>query len=1232
MTDDIKIALFSRILADDINHVNIQDLLRDLIAHSPEFIDAFDINFHRWNGHGFDGTVTTQKSNQWVREGKSIWEVTTQKDNVKSKFLSDGKKRFIEIDVEKAKNTNFVFVTTNDLEQEEIDDWKAELNELHCHWKHVSIISIRELVAWLRLDSSIYVRKQYLGIEESGVGNFVDKTNILLKSLPDFKPKWLLTERDAELEKMQSYLKNRSADYLNLSCSSNDEGLLFISAATESQDIQKNMFFVHNYESAKTIISSMGAKATKANKPILIFDENFKDKVTINNLIESGSHVIAFNLDPTKKDFNIELSPILIENMKKNTTETKYNNAVVDSCGCWAALIERFIGVDTSCLDGLAKWMFLIGGSNLSNSADRDVVKDISGVLHFEFENYVKEMRQKHKSKIDILKSLEHKHYLYLEEMFDDYNNNVQTSHSSQEWRVKNREIILLKLTQRDSLGPSQIEHFLNHAQTILLNEKGGYSKRLIDSVRNAVVLISKHDLIEPTYFITNKFVDKLICKFDEYRWRHPYCPIENMIEINENCVAEKLFGDLENNDSSIKNARSEVDHGLRLLISLNSDMADRVFKSLTNILLNSDESHCFYWNAVNLIFFTLRPINHYSDNIDVSLKNAFFSNIKDSNKPLFFVFLKKYFSQDIMIGYNFEGLKYQYKDGIDKINRKSDIGKVKKHFCDLSLEFLQSNINENFSFFEFSLENHQISLWDDTAMDLNWKLLDDWLDTASDDEISDIQCSIREFLKHGKKFHKPSLIDKIENFFNKLNVNNLVKKHAWLFKSDYVSIDADLSNFREYYNKLSSMRENAVIEVYEHDNVKGLCDLIRISHCNVAIGSAFYKTHDNHQFSCISEIFAKMQSSDIDTMSVANFLIGFLGHIEYDKSFRIVEKLLNENILDDIEQNLKDKNSLCLLLSIPHSCKISHLLKSHNDWVREQYWRHIFRFTEDQKSMNDFVDNLLHYSLIDKLVNSRVWIKFSEKNDNGHFYDALFLYNLIIRILKNSNNDLSDTTRHEIEQFIFHIFENDVYDISENQKIDMELLYQGKCLSRSFIPVSILNKMSKDPAFFIDQIKTNNQFKFYGIKWKSNVLPGLDSNAKLNAENLKKWIIDVKEISAGELMNSSDDFLTESVDDSICDMLISHMRIDSTEIHVSDDILRLLNENIPNSVIEKIPYGLYKHETFGTIWVGTGNDPMLNYYNKYNVFSNKLIEEKKFSNLAYLFSDAAKKIRNLKR
>ncbi|MDD3536505.1 MAG: hypothetical protein PHC50_10220, partial [Candidatus Cloacimonetes bacterium] len=302
---------------------DLPDLIRRLIYNTIAYKDIEYVAFpcgENIDNPGYDGELIVKESNPFIPLGRSVWEMSTQK-NISQKANEDLKKRSEGKD-EKKKDTVFIFVTVNIWNRKK--GWVAE-KSAHGVWKEVRAYDALDIEEWLINSHS--AKRWFL--EQIG------KSAPDLITLESYAKQWIssfeleipvqisLAGRKSDIEQVHNFLNNTDKT-LRIRSITKDEVIIFLYSAIQAlPDDQRKNAFLSNAIVAKTSDSLRSQNLDSISELLII--PAFTNIQDIN--YQSGQKFMI-PLDPStpSKKEDLELSRITIREIENQLVSVGFSD------------------------------------------------------------------------------------------------------------------------------------------------------------------------------------------------------------------------------------------------------------------------------------------------------------------------------------------------------------------------------------------------------------------------------------------------------------------------------------------------------------------------------------------------------------------------------------------------------------------------------------------------------------------------------------------------------------------------------------------------------------------------------------------------------------------------------------------------------------------------------------------------------------------------------------------
>ena len=236
------------------------------------------------------------------------------------------------------------------------------------------------------------------------------------------------------------------------------------------------------------------------------------------------------------------------------------------------------------------------------------------------------------------------------------------------------------------------------------------------------------------------------------------------------------------------------------------------------------------------------------------------------------------------------------------------------------------------------------------------WNIIISWAKSASDEDKAIIKEKLRaEFKSRLAKKRSQNVPDNIElsnafqsslrSVLEKLEPSNLIQKHAWLFKKDWIPLSADeiendYGDYSKHDDRIEKLRREAVEEVYSSMGQRGLIELACTGEASFRVG--LYS----------ADILGEVEIAELIVLASSQ-----LGIETFGIRMALFEGVLLErspeeikNIATRSKDALSGPSFIALLCTAPFRRQTWHLAS--NLGLAKDYWsqikRHIFRLNDD--------------------------------------------------------------------------------------------------------------------------------------------------------------------------------------------------------------------------------------------------------------------------------------------
>lgn len=212
----------------------IRRLIHETVQEPPKICDfpsGSGVDFS-----GFDGVLDTASGNAWVPAGRSVWELSTNRDIAK-KASEDIKKRTHKADDEGRSSTTFLFVTPQRWPGKQ--KWVEQAKYSHVGWKDIRAYDAFDLEQWLETDqvTTIWFHEMQLGNSVDGIRSLSRAWEEWSQATkPGFPLALMCASRDDVIEKLYKFLGKPAERTMTVVGDTREEAVAFIAAALKKDE------------------------------------------------------------------------------------------------------------------------------------------------------------------------------------------------------------------------------------------------------------------------------------------------------------------------------------------------------------------------------------------------------------------------------------------------------------------------------------------------------------------------------------------------------------------------------------------------------------------------------------------------------------------------------------------------------------------------------------------------------------------------------------------------------------------------------------------------------------------------------------------------------------------------------------------------------------------------------------------------------------------------------------
>lgn len=236
---------------------------------------------------GWDGIVVVEEGNAFVPDGRSVWELGTNRD-VKGKADGDYEKRVADpLGLDPAE-TAFVFVTPRRWGGK--DDWIATKQEDGI-WREVRAYDAADLEEWLELAPAVHVWLSILlGKQPEGAADLSSYWRDWSESTdPPLSSRLITSGREEGAEKILGWIRAEPA-ILSLRADSREEALAFFLAVLHDLPLDERIALLSR---GAVVQGSAAWRHLSASQDALLLVAMFDERAMVAGALRNGHHVLV---------------------------------------------------------------------------------------------------------------------------------------------------------------------------------------------------------------------------------------------------------------------------------------------------------------------------------------------------------------------------------------------------------------------------------------------------------------------------------------------------------------------------------------------------------------------------------------------------------------------------------------------------------------------------------------------------------------------------------------------------------------------------------------------------------------------------------------------------------------------------------------------------------------------------------------------------------------------------
>lgn len=344
------------------------------------------------------------------------------------------------------------------------------------------------------------------------------------------------------------------------------------------------------------------------------------------------------------------------------------------------------------------------------------------------------------------------------------------------------------------------------------------------------------------------------------------------------------------------------------------------------------------------------------------------------------------------------------------------------------------------------------------------------------------------------------------------------IAKHLWLFNEHWPRLPegGDHRNIEGQARRIKEHRINALQEIYSHDGLTNVIELMKKVHDPLYVGSTL----------------AQLEIQEAEIIKIADLLT------ESDREKRFAEGYFERKIakegfawFTELFAELEETDSSELMLAIlatlvKQSSEIWDFIESRSNDFKDEYWKRL------RVNFYECTDEEIKFGLNKLVEYKRLYGSLDVASTNAEKLESNFLISLLNKI---ADKDSADTPQGNDNLRILWIFDelNKRSDIHREVLANLEWTFLGLLTSygTARAPQNLENKIATDPAFFVELLsilyKPENADNTYTEErdeqkvhaaydlltaWKA--IPGVAPDGTINNEQLTSWIEKARDLA----------------------------------------------------------------------------------------------------------------------
>lgn len=1201
-------------------------LLRKLIYSTHQNLKQIDFSGNDDSQRaGWDGFLETDEGNAWIPAGKSGWEFGVNQ-NVKSKADGDIEKSIQAMGNECA-NITFVFVTTRRWNGK--NDWIQEQKNRNI-WKDVRAYDASDLEQWLEQSTVA----QIWFLEQ------INRPTTDVMSLESYWEQWANVSEPvlcpelfkSNIEKYKNEINSKINDPHNpilITADSTGESIAFVCQVFNYDDLldkKDNVMIVSN----ASIISQL----ININPNTIIVTANREVEKELAHIKD----IVKFLIYPTKSISNADISLSVLdkddfkESLKIMEKTDDDIDTLINQSGRSITILRRLLSnipaikkpewaTNIEITENLLPFLF-VGVWSTKDEGDKETLEKISD-----------------------------KSFNELEKIFNNY---IQVD-DTPFWSIGDYRGLTSKIDVlfaiKSAITEEDINHFLQIAKDILSEDDPAldlekeqrylaniyhknrkHTNRLRENILETLILLAvygqqlfdidlqtriSHLMNEILTPLTNRVLESNVDNFSMYAEVAPN-ELLSIIERDLRLETSSVIALLEPiSDTWFQgSSRTGLLWALEKLAWHPDTFARSVYilAKLSEIEIKDNLSNKPI-NSLKHIFRVYSPDTRASQEQKLEVLQVMMKRFSDVAWRIFVSIINDAYQTFIV-----ENHQYKWRENaIYSEADKSSMIEFKKSVFEMMISYQDYSIDKLIDFVQL------LYMLDDSRQNQFWDLVDNLLekDGLSEKDKATLKNKVRQKCiidnEESERNYLAKLTQKGKQIYQKLEPQNLIEKHLWLFKSDWVELSADdfeseISDYDKRQQIIKEKRTNALQEIFRNNGIDGILSLFIQGNCS------YFGTDI-----LVNSVFSDKDIKEILEKSLVEFLKSDEKYNDYSRFisnmfYSIPNLEQKRNLISDLTNHLSENEKLRLYLILPFNQWVWSFVDLLDENFREKYWFEV-------KPHHCQTDEELKIAISHLLSVKRGKVAFHLAKYHLEKIDVYIICKILEDLLENNDND--DNEYLPIQYYFKEAFKllhhSNVIDYE--RKVYLEFGYinilkeYGNIKLADYAP-NLSQYIFEHPEFFTEMIYflykrkngvddfnqgnyTDEQVKNlrdkYFIIMYDLSLPNLSrEECKIEIEKLRNWIHQVRKLC-------KESNCLEIADLQI-GQILAHSPIDAEDnIFPCSPIRDIMEEIQSESILNGANTGIYNSRGVVTKSLNEGGQQEYVLANQYQEWANQL-------------------------